>query len=60
MNLRRRRDKQKLTSQLTCGHAGLIREQRDEERSMAETSEDFIYVAERRLPYETFDADNHL
>ncbi len=27
---------------------------------MAETSEDFIYVRERRLPYETFDADNHL
>ena len=27
---------------------------------MADTSEDFIYVHERRLPYETFDADNHL
>ena len=27
---------------------------------MAETSEDFIYVRERRLPYETFDSDNHL
>ena len=27
---------------------------------MADTSEDFIYVRERRLPYETFDADNHL
>ncbi len=27
---------------------------------MAETSQDFIYVNERRLPYETFDADNHL
>ena len=22
--------------------------------------QDFIYVRERRLPYETFDADNHL
>src|SRR5579862_8086170 len=28
--------------------------------SVADTSEDFIYVRERRLPYETFDADNHL
>jgi len=27
---------------------------------VADTSEDFIYVRERRLPYETFDADNHL
>jgi predicted TIM-barrel fold metal-dependent hydrolase len=27
---------------------------------MADTSESFIYVHERRLPYETFDADNHL
>ena len=27
---------------------------------MADTTEDFIYVHERRLPYETFDADNHL
>jgi len=27
---------------------------------MPDTSEDFIYVHERRLPYETFDADNHL
>jgi predicted TIM-barrel fold metal-dependent hydrolase len=27
---------------------------------VSETSEDFIYVRERRLPYTTFDADNHL
>ncbi len=27
---------------------------------MADPSQDFIYVRERRLPYETFDADNHL
>ena len=27
---------------------------------MADNSEDLIYVRERRLPYETFDADNHL
>jgi predicted TIM-barrel fold metal-dependent hydrolase len=27
---------------------------------MSDTSQDFIYVRERRLPYETFDADNHL
>jgi predicted TIM-barrel fold metal-dependent hydrolase len=27
---------------------------------MAENDQDFIYVRERRLPYETFDADNHL
>ncbi len=27
---------------------------------MTETSQDFIYVPERRLPYATFDADNHL
>ena len=27
---------------------------------MADTDEAFIYVHERRLPYETFDADNHL
>jgi predicted TIM-barrel fold metal-dependent hydrolase len=27
---------------------------------MSETNEDLIYVRERRLPYETFDADNHL
>ena len=27
---------------------------------MADTDQDFIYVRERRLPYETFDADNHL
>ncbi len=27
---------------------------------MADTDQDFIYVHERRLPYETFDADNHL
>ncbi len=27
---------------------------------MADTEQDFIYVRERRLPYETFDADNHL
>jgi predicted TIM-barrel fold metal-dependent hydrolase len=27
---------------------------------VADTSEDLIYVRERRLPYETFDADNHL
>ena len=27
---------------------------------MADSSEDFIYVRERRLPYQTFDADNHL
>ena len=27
---------------------------------MAESDQDFIYVRERRLPYETFDADNHL
>ena len=32
----------------------------EESGSVAETSEDFIYVRERRLPYETFDADNHL
>ena len=25
-----------------------------------ETGENFIYVRERRLPYQTFDADNHL
>ncbi len=31
------------------------------ERTMPEeTGENFIYVRERRLPYETFDADNHL
>jgi predicted TIM-barrel fold metal-dependent hydrolase len=27
---------------------------------VADTSQDFIFVRERRLPYETFDADNHL
>ena len=27
---------------------------------MADSGDDFIYVHERRLPYETFDADNHL
>jgi predicted TIM-barrel fold metal-dependent hydrolase len=27
---------------------------------MADTNENLIYVRERRLPYETFDADNHL
>ena len=27
---------------------------------MSEAGEDFIYVRERRLPYTTFDADNHL
>jgi predicted TIM-barrel fold metal-dependent hydrolase len=27
---------------------------------VSDTSQDFIYVAERRLPYSTFDADNHL
>jgi hypothetical protein len=27
---------------------------------MADTDPDLIYVRERRLPYETFDADNHL
>ncbi len=27
---------------------------------MADTDQDLIYVRERRLPYETFDADNHL
>jgi predicted TIM-barrel fold metal-dependent hydrolase len=27
---------------------------------MPETDQDLIYVRERRLPYETFDADNHL
>ncbi|HXY91360.1 MAG TPA: amidohydrolase family protein [Acidimicrobiia bacterium] len=27
---------------------------------MADTNEGLIYVRERRLPYETFDADNHL
>ena len=27
---------------------------------MADTEPDLIYVRERRLPYETFDADNHL
>jgi predicted TIM-barrel fold metal-dependent hydrolase len=27
---------------------------------MVDTTESFIYVRERRLPYETFDADNHL
>ena len=27
---------------------------------MADASQDFIYVRERRLPYEVFDADNHL
>jgi predicted TIM-barrel fold metal-dependent hydrolase len=27
---------------------------------MSDASEDFIYVRERRLPYETFDADNHM
>ena len=27
---------------------------------MADTNEDFIYVRERALPYETFDADNHI
>jgi predicted TIM-barrel fold metal-dependent hydrolase len=27
---------------------------------VAETSDAFIYVHERRLPYQTFDADNHL
>src|SRR5262249_37545008 len=27
---------------------------------MSDTSQDFIYVRERRLPYTTFDADNHL
>src|ERR1700742_5246844 len=30
------------------------------ETPVAESSEDFIFVHERRLPYETFDADNHL
>src|SRR4051812_43875191 len=28
--------------------------------AMSDTTEDFIYVRERRLPYETFDADNHM
>ena len=28
--------------------------------AMADTDQDLIYVRERRLPYETFDADNHL
>ena len=27
---------------------------------MADTDQDLIYVRERRLPYETFDSDNHL
>jgi predicted TIM-barrel fold metal-dependent hydrolase len=27
---------------------------------MADSDQDFIYVRERRLPYETFDSDNHL
>src|SRR3954462_2872616 len=27
---------------------------------MTDTQQDFIYVRERRLPYTTFDADNHL
>ena len=27
---------------------------------MADAEQDLIYVRERRLPYETFDADNHL
>ena len=27
---------------------------------MSDAGEDFIYVRERRLPYTTFDADNHL
>ena len=27
---------------------------------MADTEQDLIYVRERRLPYETFDADNHM
>ena len=27
---------------------------------MADTSEELIYIRERRLPFETFDADNHL
>jgi predicted TIM-barrel fold metal-dependent hydrolase len=27
---------------------------------MADTEQDLIYVRERRLPYETFDSDNHL
>src|SRR5947208_2100652 len=27
---------------------------------MTDTQQDFIYVRERRLPYQTFDADNHL
>ena len=27
---------------------------------MADTDQDLIYVRERRLPYETFDADNHM
>jgi hypothetical protein len=27
---------------------------------MEHVSENLIYVHERRLPYETFDADNHL
>jgi predicted TIM-barrel fold metal-dependent hydrolase len=30
------------------------------ETPVADTSEAFIYVHERRLPYESFDADNHL
>jgi predicted TIM-barrel fold metal-dependent hydrolase len=30
------------------------------EITVSEASEDFIYVRERRLPYSTFDADNHL
>jgi predicted TIM-barrel fold metal-dependent hydrolase len=29
-------------------------------RTMTANEESFIYVRERRLPYETFDADNHL
>src|SRR5262249_6549814 len=38
-----------------------IRSGRQTERTMPEeTGEQFIYVRERRLPYETFDADNHL
>src|SRR5262245_5914635 len=28
--------------------------------AMSDTNESLIYVRERRLPYETFDADNHL
>src|SRR5438552_1989253 len=32
----------------------------EENGFVSDTEQDFIYVHERRLPYETFDADNHL